>query len=288
MTFERRRVGAHAARRALEVRKRLGIALGDPINIHDAAERLGLEVWFVDIPSMEGIYQPGRRLIVLSSLRPAGRQAFTCAHEIGHDTFGDGQQFDELVDERTDARRYDLKEFRADAFAGEFLMPKTTVLRGFRDRTADPCTCAPEAFYAISCWLGVGYTTLVHHSATVLRVIDRARAEQLQRVRLPQMRQRILGRPCAAPLIVVDLQWRDRSIDAQVGDRLVLPAGAKIEGKCARFIEERSGVTVAEAVQPGLGRTTAGDWSSFMRVSRKGYVGRARFRFEEEVEDDGD
>lgn len=182
MTFDRRRVGAQAARRALGVRKQLGIPLDDPINVFDSAERLGLEVWFVDIPSMEGIYQPGRRLIILSSLRPSGRQAFTCGHEIGHDDFGDGQQFDELVDERTDARRLDPKEFRADAFAGELLMPKSTVLRAFQERKADPCTCAPEIFYSISCWLGVGYTTLVHHSSNVLRIIDRSRARQLLRM----------------------------------------------------------------------------------------------------------
>ena len=283
MTSERRRVGAQAARRALEVRRRLGVPLTVPINVYDAAERLGLDVWFFDIPSMEGVYQPGRRAIIVSSLRPAGRQAFTCGHEIGHDSFGDGQQFDELVDDRTDARRFDLKEFRADAFAGELLMPKTTVLQGFNERGADPCTCAPELYYAISCWLGVGYKTLVHHSLKVLRIIDRARAEHLMRVRLPQLRHRILGQPCVAHLILVDAQWRNRSVDAKVGDRLVLPRGAQIQGQCASLVEERPGFTIAEAVQPGLGRTTIGDWSSVIRVSRKSYVGRARFRFEEEV-----
>src|SRR5438552_2182183 len=110
MTLDRRRVGMQAARRALQVRKQLNISLDDPVNPFDAAELLGLDVWFVDIPSMEGIYQAVKRVVMLSSLRPAGRQAFTCAHEIGHDVFGDGQQFDELVETRTKARRFDARE----------------------------------------------------------------------------------------------------------------------------------------------------------------------------------
>lgn len=271
------------------MRKRLGVALEDPLSVIDFAERLGLEVWFVEIPSMEGIYQPGRRLILLSSLRPAGRQAFTCAHEIAHDEFGDGQQFDELVDTRTAVRRSDPIEFRAEAFAGELLMPKTTVTLAFKERKADPCTCTPEAFYAVSCWLGVGYTTLVHHSFAVLRIIDRTRRDNLLRLRLPQMRHRILGATCDAHLIVVDRHWRNRAADLQVGDRLVLPAGADIEGDCAQVIDRSASRTIAEAVRPGLGRTAVSDWSAFIRVSRKAYHGRARFRFdEEEGVDSGD
>jgi hypothetical protein len=282
VTVDRRRTVIQATRRALEVRKRLGVALEDPICAVDFAERLELDVWFADVPSMEGIYQPGRRLILLSSLRPAGRQAFTCAHEIAHDEFGDGQQFDELVDGRTEARRHDPVEFRAEAFAGELLMPKTTVALAFKERGADPCTCAPETFYAISCWLGVGYATLVHHSFAALHLIHRTRRDELLRVRLPQMRQRILGVSCAAHLLVLDLQWRSRAADMQVGDCLVLPAGADIEGGCARVLDRRGALTIAEAVQPGLGRVAVSDWSAFIRISRKAYIGRARFRFDEE------
>lgn len=277
---------AQAARRALQVRKRLGVTLEDPICVVDVAERLGLEVWFVEIPSMEGIYQPGRRLILLSSLRPSGRQSFTCAHEIGHDEFGDGQQFDELVDSRTEARRSDPIEFRAEAFAGELLMPKTTVTMAFKERGENPCTCSPETFYALSCWLGVGYTTLVHHSFAALRIINRVRRDSLLRVRLPQLRRRILGAACDSHLIVVDRHWRSRAADLHVGDRLVLPAGADIEGHCARIIDRSSTMSVAEAVRPGIGRTAVSDWSAFIRVSRKAYKGRARFRFDEEEDDD--
>jgi hypothetical protein len=284
--MDRRRTAVQAARRALQVRKRLGVALEDPLCAVDLAERLGLEVWFVDIPSMEGIYQPGRRLILLSSLRPAGRQAFTCAHEIGHDEFGDGQQFDELVDSRTEARRSDPIEFRAEAFAGELLMPKTTVALAFKERGADPCTCTPETFYSVSCWLGVGYTALVHHSFAVLRIIDRIRRDHLLRIRLPQLRHRILGAACNAHLIALDRHWRSRAADLHVGDRLALPAGADVEGDCARVIDRSASLTVAEAVRPGLGRTAVSNWSAFIRVSRTAYMGRARFRFDEE--EDGD
>jgi hypothetical protein len=237
---------------------------------------------------MEGVYEASRRVIVVSSLRPAGRQAFTCAHEVGHDVHGDGPQFDELVDDRTAERRQELTEFRADAFAGELLMPKLAVIRGFSERSADPLTCSPEVFYAVACWLGVGYTSLIHHACQVLRLIGPARAEGLFRVRLPQLRQEILGRPFSGHLVMVDEHWNGRPVDVQVGDLIALPKSAVVEGTCIHPLRGAPRFTVAEAIHAGHGSSAANDWTSPVRVSRRAYVGRARYRFEEEVaESDG-
>ena len=69
--------------------------------------------------------------IILSSLRPAGRRAFTCAHELAHHFRGDSVHVDELVEQWKRPRRFDPKEFAADCFAGALLMPKMAVERAF-------------------------------------------------------------------------------------------------------------------------------------------------------------
>ena len=55
-----------------------------------------------------------------------------------------------------------------------------------------------------------------------------------------------------------------------------------------RHVLEQDGKrTIARAVRPGIGRVAAkrSEWSAYIRVSRQQFVGRAQYRFEEEVED---
>src|SRR6185312_15295352 len=97
-----------AAVKALETRKKAGYRLLDPISVYDLADKMGVDVRFFDLPSMEGMYRGAPRpTIVVSSLRPPGRQVYTAAHELGHHLFGHGSQFDELVEDRTQQRRFD-------------------------------------------------------------------------------------------------------------------------------------------------------------------------------------
>ncbi len=280
---------AHAATvRAIHVRRRAGCAFWEPICVYDVAARLRIEVRFFDIPSMEGVYcASAGPTIIVSSLRPPGRQAFTCAHEIGHHEFGHGDQYDEIVEQRSEERRHDAQEFQADCFAGALLMPKVVVRRGFSVRGADPATAQPESFYIIATWLGVGYTTLIHHMRSALGLITPARADELLRHRPLALRSAILGRECREHLVVADLQWHGRAIDLQVGDLARLPAGVRIEGRCAEEMERQDASVLVRAAAPGLGRATVadGDWSAYLRVSRKNYAGRSAYRFEEEADD---
>ena len=81
------------------MRRRAGFSLNEAICVYDLADQLGIEVRFADIPSMEGMYcRESGPTIILSSLRPSGRQAFTCAHELGHHSNGDGTGIDQLVE----------------------------------------------------------------------------------------------------------------------------------------------------------------------------------------------
>lgn len=114
-------IATDALTKALKARKRLGISPQESISAMDAAERMGIEVRLVDFPSMEGMYVAGDApKIIMSSLRPPGRRSFTCAHEIGHHLFGHGEQFDELISDRSFSRAESDVEFAADCFAGFF------------------------------------------------------------------------------------------------------------------------------------------------------------------------
>ena len=85
---------------ATQVRQMAGLGPTDPVNIYDLAKQRGVEVRFVDIPSLEGMYLKlnQRPEIFISSHRPAGRQASTCGHELGHHEFKHGTQIDEYLD----------------------------------------------------------------------------------------------------------------------------------------------------------------------------------------------
>src|SRR5579883_687112 len=222
MTPERRRLALRASAAALRIRQRAHLAPDQPCSVYDLAEELGVEVRFAALPSAEGVYSPGKPIIIVSSLRPSGRQAFTCAHELGHHAYGHGEQFDELVEERGKNRRYDPKEFEADCFASALLMPKTAVLKGLAARGWSPKTLSPEQGYRLASWLGVGYATLIVSMKWGMGLVGTAQAETLQKVKPPQIRRSILGQECKEHLIAVDEAWTGRAIDAQASDLILL------------------------------------------------------------------
>ena len=289
MKLDRNSLVKNATAAALRTRKKFEIPLWDPTNVYDVAEKLGVEVRFLDIPSMEGVYVNGvLPSIIISSLRPPGRQFFTCAHELGHHILEHGEQYDELVGIRTQIRPFDPKEFQADCFAGSLLMPKIAVSRIFSLRQLSPKTCAPEALYVIANWFGVGYNTLIHHMAKALKILSPIRANSLLQHRPIKLRSKILGRECRNHLIIIDHLWDGRCVDTQATDILHLPPRVTIEGVCVEELEAGEKKTLARAVRPGTGRIMALDssWSVRVRVSRKQYIGRGKYRFEEDISDD--
>lgn len=166
-------------------------------------------------------------------------------------------------------------------------MPKVVVCRGFSLRGLDPATAPPESFYIIAAWLGVGYTTLIHHMRSALGMLATSRAEEMLRHRPLALRSALIGRECREHLVVADLHWYGRAIDLQVGEVVQLQAGARIEGGCAEETEQLAKSVFARAVRPGIGRVvvTEANWSAYLRLSRKNYSGRSAYRFEEEAED---
>lgn len=290
MSQSRKELFQIAAAQAMKVRKREKYGLRSPLNVFDVCERLGVSVFFQDIPSMEGIYMPNARprpAIIVSSLRPAGRQAMTCGHELGHHVFEHGRQWDELIEERSQSRRFEPEEFQADVFSACLQMPKTAVSHALANRKLNPEQCRAEDIFTLSAFFGVSYGAFVTHLERTLNLIGMQRASELASRKPKDLREALLGEPCPQNLFVVDLNWEDRAIDAEIGDSLILPAGVVLEGECAAVRAATASRTVIAAMRSGIARVShSSGWCAFLRVMRKDYVGRAPLRFDEEADDD--
>ena len=103
--MDRRALSRKALRAAIRQRRDAGIGPDQPLSIIDFADRPGeLEVWFVNEPRLEGLYEHGNpSRILISSHRTPGRQALTCAHEFGHHAFGHGTRWDLYVECKSDS-----------------------------------------------------------------------------------------------------------------------------------------------------------------------------------------
>jgi hypothetical protein len=260
----------------------------EAIDVFDLAQQLGVEVRFANIASMEGLYlRQDAPVILVPSERPAGRQRFSCAHELGHHVFGDGSHIDELFDAQAHVIRKD-DEILADMFAGMLLMPKTAVDRAFSVRNLDPRTAEPVDFYRIACWLGVGYATLVGHMHFALGALSEERCAEIDRHSPKAIRVSTLGQSALSEeLILVDEQWTARPVDAAVGDFILLPRGVDSEGASCEWRGALPSGELYQAVAPGVGRfESSNGWASFVRVARKHFEGRSIFRHLEEIEHD--
>lgn len=271
-----------AMRAALDVRDRLGIAPVDPICVFNVAEQLGLSVRYIDIGSMEGMYCKTSATIILPSGRPPGRQAFACAHELGHWHFGHGSSIDQIT-ELAGAERNDPNDQMADAFAGFLLMPPRAVKECFLVRDWNYLNYDAQQYYAVSNQLGVSYKGLVLHMQFSLSLIDQQGANSLLRYSPKEIRRLILGEERREHLIVADRCWRTVSIDLQVGDAALVSPGTIACGKPVITKHHPAGCLI-EAHSAGVTRleNESEGWSAFVRVSRKGYVGQHTFRHMED------
>ena len=276
-------------RKALQVRAQAGIGSADSLCVYDLAECLGVEVRLVALANMEGMYcQAARPHILVSALRPAGRQVYTCAHELGHHVFRHGNRIDEMVPDRAPKALRDPDEFLAECFAGILLMPKTAVNSAFHRRAWDPNQCTPIQILEIAGCFGVGYQTLIHHMSRALDILPMQLAETLERLSVAKVRGQVLGEPCPHDLFIVNRSWMSRPADLQIDDLIILPSGSQYEGSCLIEDRQEPNRLVVRGAMQGKGKVSAADgsWSVAVRVSRRDYHGRNIFRHLEE--DDAD
>jgi Zn-dependent peptidase ImmA (M78 family) len=280
--IDKGKIVQHALTTALKIRQKAKVRLTDALCIYDFAEANGIaEVRFIDIPSLEEFYWKDSRMIIVSSLRPAGRQAYNCAHGFGHHVFGHGTCIAGVPSDETGTRKFDPNEFLVDCFAGFLMMPSSTVSHGFTARGWQPRGCTPLQVYTVAAWLGVGYSTLVQHLRDVLKFVSRAHAETLFKAKPKQLRARLVGRETSENVVVVDPHWTGRPVDIEVGDLILLTPGMSFRGDCLEPVEERTDGTILRGIAPGAnGQLACAEtgWGAFVRVARRGYIGRNRFR----------
>ncbi len=276
-----------ALRGALEIRRRGQIPKDAPLCVFDLAERIGLEVRFYAAASFEGMYAKGSSTILVPSLRPPGRQAFSGGHEMGHWYFGHGSRIDELPEFAPDDRN-DPEEWVANLFAAYLLMPSWAVLASFQRRGVDPTTCAPADLYAVACELGVGYETLVQHLRWSLKLITSARADELSRATPKAIREQIIGKVTTKHFVLVDAAWNPGNIDLQVGHTALLPAGTVVEGTTIKVVGDLPAGRLLQGQKPGIARVfiEGSPWAKFVRVSRAEFEGRSLYRHLEDPDVD--
>jgi Zn-dependent peptidase ImmA (M78 family) len=253
-----------------------------PICPYDFAVSRGVGVRFMAASSMEGIYDRQSQTIIVSSLRPRGRRAFTCAHEYGHHIFGHGTHIDELPEDRQGPRS--PEELLVDRFAGFLLMPRLAVVNGFRARGIRPEKCTPVDAYRVSCWLGVSYDAFLTHASLAVSVMPLTVAEALKKVPPKEIKEQLASSSSTGDLIVVDRHWTD-AVDLVVGDDAILPAGTTIEGTVMESINETPEASYFHATSRGIGRAISGKWAVNIRVMPSEYTGLARCRHIPETND---
>jgi hypothetical protein len=276
------------ARKALEIRQRLQIDKSAPAIPFEIAPQLGAQVWLRDASTFDGVYSAGAPpAIVISSLRPLGRTAFTCAHEIAHHAFGHGARIDEVLDPDATNSQLAPEEHIANAFAAHLLMPRSAVIHGMQARQLDPRAITPVDVLALSSWLGVGYATLVTHLCYQLRLLGGVDVSRLNSHE-PNRTKVAIAPDChgTQEVVLADQAWSGRPIECRVDDFVCLPRDTEVDGARLTLTYRGSHGDVFRAMS--VGQTICslkGGWTCPARVWRRGKAGRALYIYDEE---DGD
>ena len=274
-----------AVQAAARLRARHGVGPAQGLCPYDLAIKLEIKVSFLAAPSLEGMYSPEPlpASIILSSERPAGRRRYTCGHELGHHVFQHGTRIDELEDGVSSP--WSAEEFLAQRFASALLMPKIAVDAAFARRGWKLVTATSEQLYVVSQELGVGYGTLIANAEINLG-LPKVHADSLRAVSLAKVKAAILGQEAKSDVFLVDQHWVRPTVDVEVGDHIILPQNGTLDGSCA--VAQPGKRMIFTAVSQGIAKVAFKDGSQAptLRVSRRNYVGLARYRHLEDADDE--
>ncbi len=284
-------VQREAVRRSLQLRRSLAIPREHPVNVFDVASGVGVEVQFLDLPSLEGMFYRGPDpKIILPSLRhrPRGRVAFSCAHELGHFELGHGTRVDKYLGESESARADgSLEEVAADTFASMLLMPRPAVLERFSCRGWTVELASVINVFCAACELDVGYGTLVGHLRFGLGLVNDAWLKSRSRSHPKDIRAELAPRSECTRLVIVDQHWPTVPVDLEVGDCLAVPATAKTELPDSVSLEdEHDGRHIFRAKLPGEKRGSVDGTAVVIRIARAGYCGMLKYRYLEGEEEE--
>lgn len=122
----------HGISAAAELRSALGIGAKDVPEIFQCLRRLGMHVFRrrLENKNISGLYihhpQAGSCLLINYN-EDVFRQRFTAAHEAAHAIFDSGDEYVVSFDWTKGDEKFDLREVRANAFAGSILVSKDLV-----------------------------------------------------------------------------------------------------------------------------------------------------------------
>lgn len=288
-TNARRALTLRATAHAEHVRVKCKIARTAAVDPLLIAEKRGCEVRFMAFPSLEGVYSPTPRpIIILGSQRPAGRRAFTCAHELGHHEFKHGARMEELNVDGF-ANRNDPDEFLADMFAACLLMSQGSVRRALKDRGLQPKAVAPMEIFRLASFFGVGYGTLIDHMTWTLKLLLPRQRDSLLHIQPKELKAQFGGTP-QSEVVLVDALWRNRAVDLDIGDILVLRKDAIVEDDTPHLVPNGriDGQETFRAESRGYLRAFHNEdgWAVNIRVASKHFQGLARYRFLEDPEEE--
>lgn len=270
---------------ASRLRAEMGYQPWDSVCPYDIILEKSIELRFLGMRSMEGAYiQKGKaKAIIVSALRPYGRQLFTAAHELGHEIFDHGTMIDDVTElDKFDKR--DPREFLADSFASALLMPQSLVERVFTSQGYSLENPSPIHCYLASGIIGVGYTTLVSYLQYSLRTISPELGQVLRRKTPAAIRNLIVGEVCPQNIFSVNESWMGRPVDLQLGDYIMtnhpLNCDSSYLSSSHRLL---GGEFIYEAMRPGTTICSAEStgWNSLLRISSARFEGWYGNKYEE-------
>jgi Zn-dependent peptidase ImmA (M78 family) len=270
-----------AGKMALKMRAAKGYSLGRPCDVYDLIFHSGIELQFFAVPTLEGMYlEDGKtRRICVSAFRPAGRQRFTAAHELGHSTLQHGTRLDSVKEFRERAMEIDCDERSADTFASCLLMPSSAVHSGFRLRNLDIQKPTPLDVYRVAAWLGVGYSTLCNYMSYSMKTLSSPRLKQLLHRELRTIKSELAQQETAKDVFELDALWAGESVHGQVGDLFnglaSVSSGALIQIRHGTFLAGTPGEATCSLISGG---------AVLIRISRENYVGFYDYRYMPEEE----
>ncbi len=277
-----------AMRAAFQVRRSLSIPREQAVNPFDVSQSLGIDVWFMDTPSLEGMFtrSPDPRIILPSwNHRPFGRICFSCAHELGHAQLEHGNRIDEYIDDPPESK--DPEEIAANVFASSLLMPRPAVLRAFEERGTTPVTATPIQLLTIAFELAVGLEALVKHMRWGLDLYDDAMLRQHLRLSPKQIRRSTFGVDAPTVVIPVDECWSAPSVNLEVGQAIARPSDRRPRHSSVSPLElafQVGGWDVYAAKRPGTTTINVADHRTDVRVARAGFVGAWQYRYLDDPE----
>jgi hypothetical protein len=199
--------------------------------------------------------------------------------------FGHGEMVDELAERRSSAKVVDPREQEADGFGANLLMTPIAMDAAFAKRNIAREHLSPREAYCVASYFQVGYTTLIRHLQLSLRRVSWSQADNLVRRPVREIRSEIIGQPCPNHLVIVDDFWNERApLDCEVGDFIALPRPIQFDEVLLGPIRTSGPMFLLEAMFPGqLIVALSPSRQIRVRIARKQYTGRLKFRWEPEV-----